>query len=63
VGPANLAGKQIVSNELGAVELEAYQQTLPNILSSVKKAYSAGNNQMIFHGSPYSYQYPETTVC
>jgi hypothetical protein len=62
VGPANLAGKQIISNELGALLLEKYQQTLPSLLKFVKRAYSAGNNQMVFHGAPYSYQYPNTTV-
>lgn len=53
VGPANLAGKQVISNEMGAVELQTYQQTLPNLLISVKKAYSAGNNMIVFHGATY----------
>lgn len=39
---------------MGAVTLEAYQQTLPNLLDFVKKAYGAGNNQMVFHGATYS---------
>lgn len=35
-GPANLAGKQVISNELGAVQGAAYTQTLPGLLWDVK---------------------------
>jgi hypothetical protein len=62
VGTANIAGKKIISNELGAIELAAFQQGLPALLAMTKRAYAAGNNQMVFHGAPYSWQYPETTV-
>ncbi|KAF7898807.1 hypothetical protein EAE99_012363 [Botrytis elliptica] len=61
VGPANLAGKNIISNEMGAISRSAYQQQLPDLLTLVKQAYSAGNNQMVIHGATYSYQYPNTT--
>ena len=61
-GPANVAGKRVISNEMGAQIFQAYQQTLPELLDLTKRAYSAGNNQMVFHGSPYSWQYPNTTV-
>ncbi|KAM0138973.1 hypothetical protein ACHAO1_003305 [Botrytis cinerea] len=61
VGPANLAGKNVISNEMGAISRSAYQQQLPDLLTLVKQAYSAGNNQMVIHGATYSYQYPNTT--
>ncbi|KAM0149135.1 hypothetical protein ACHAPG_009617, partial [Botrytis cinerea] len=61
VGPANLAGKNVISNEMGAISRSAYQQQLPDLLTLVKQAYSAGNNQMAIHGATYSYQYPNTT--
>ncbi|KAH7417837.1 hypothetical protein BKA64DRAFT_738388 [Cadophora sp. MPI-SDFR-AT-0126] len=61
VGPANLAGKKIISNEMGAVFGGNYQQQLPTLLTLTKQAYSGGNNQMVFHGATYSYQYPNTT--
>ncbi|KAH7377416.1 secreted protein [Cadophora sp. MPI-SDFR-AT-0126] len=61
VGPANLAGKQIISNEMGAIAGKCYQLTLPELLSYVKRAWAVGNNQMVFHGGSYSGQYPKTT--
>ncbi|KAH7383434.1 secreted protein [Cadophora sp. MPI-SDFR-AT-0126] len=60
-GPANLAGKRVISNELGAVQFSAYRQTLPSLINLVKKAYAGGNNQMVFHGATYSHQFPNTT--
>ena len=61
-GAANLAGKRVISNEMGAQVFHVYQQTLPQLLGMTKRAYSTGNNQMVFHGSPYTWQYPNTTV-
>ncbi|KAM0165746.1 hypothetical protein ACHAQE_002075 [Botrytis cinerea] len=46
---------------MGAISRSAYQQQLPDLLTLVKQAYSAGNNQMAIHGATYSYQYPNTT--
>jgi hypothetical protein len=62
VGPSNIAGKNIISNELGAQQNFAYRQTLPILLAFVKRAWASGNNQMVFHGASYSGQYPNTTV-
>ncbi|KAH6720879.1 hypothetical protein BKA61DRAFT_570522 [Leptodontidium sp. MPI-SDFR-AT-0119] len=62
-GPANLAGKRVISNEMGAVRFSAYRQTLPSLINLVKKAYAGGNNQMVFHGASYSHHFPNTTVC
>lgn len=60
-GPANLAGSNIISNELGAVQLEAYTQTLPELIWDVKRSIIGGVNRMIYHGYPYSGYYPNTT--
>ena len=53
-GPAHLAGRRIVSTECGAVQYEAYQQTLPELLWKVKRSYAGSLNQFVFHGYPYS---------
>ncbi|KAH8879860.1 hypothetical protein GQ53DRAFT_853096 [Thozetella sp. PMI_491] len=60
-GPANLAGKRIISNELGAQIYRAYQQTLPELLDIFKHAIAGGVNQVVIHGSAYSGNYPNTT--
>lgn len=52
VGPANLAGKRVISSELGANILEAYGQTLPSLLWDVKRSIVGGVNNFIFHGMP-----------
>ncbi|PVH71603.1 hypothetical protein DL98DRAFT_383782, partial [Cadophora sp. DSE1049] len=61
VGPANIAGKTVISNEIGAALYASYKLTFPELLTSVKRAWSAGNNQMVIHGATYSWQYPNTT--
>ena len=60
-GPANLAERQIVSSECGAVRGEGFVQTLPELLWHVKRSYAGGINQFVFHGFPYSGQYGNTT--
>lgn len=55
-GPANLAGKRVVSSECGAVHGEAFFQTLPELLWHVKRSYAGSVNQFVFHGFPYSGQ-------
>ncbi|KFZ03789.1 hypothetical protein V502_10661 [Pseudogymnoascus sp. VKM F-4520 (FW-2644)] len=61
VGPANLAGKRVISNEMGAVFNNVYKQTLPQLLHSTKRAWAVGNNQMVWHGAVFSGQFPNTT--
>ena len=56
VGPANLAGKRVISSELGVGEQRAYASVLPEVLFSVKRSLAAGINQFVFHGAPYSGQ-------
>lgn len=60
-GPANLAGKRIVSSECGANAGEAYRLTIPHLLWHVKRSIAGGINQFVFHGLPYSGYYPNTT--
>lgn len=60
-GPANLAGKRIISNEMGAVQLESYTQTLPELIWDVKRAFIGGVNRMVYHGFPFTGFYPNTS--
>lgn len=60
-GPANLAGKRVISTECGANHLEAYQQTMPELLWDVKRSIAGSVNQFVFHGYPYSGPYGNTT--
>ncbi|RFU31735.1 hypothetical protein B7463_g4619, partial [Scytalidium lignicola] len=60
-GPANLAGRSVISSECGAVRGEAYTQTLPELLWHVKRSFAGGVNQFVFHGFPYSGNYGDTT--
>ncbi|KAI9714496.1 MAG: hypothetical protein M1820_000457 [Bogoriella megaspora] len=60
-GPANLAGKRLVSTECGANVLEAYQETLPELLFDVKRSIAGSVTQFVFHGFPYSGPYGNTT--
>lgn len=60
-GPANLAGKQIISSEAGAVGGLTYQQTIPTLLWDLKRSIAGGINQFVLHGYPFSGDYGNTT--
>ncbi|KAH8647380.1 hypothetical protein BX600DRAFT_390073 [Xylariales sp. PMI_506] len=60
-GPANLAGKPIISIELGAVLNQAYYQSWTDLLEEAKRSFVAGVNQLIIHGATYSHPYVNTT--
>lgn len=60
-GPANLAGKRVISSEAGAVMLQAYQQTIPELLWDLKRSIIGGVNSFVLHGYPYSGNYPNST--
>ncbi|KAF6831551.1 secreted protein [Colletotrichum musicola] len=60
-GPANLAGKNAISNELGAIFGKAYRLTIPELLFSMNRAVAGGVNQFVIHGLSYSGAYPQTT--
>jgi hypothetical protein len=60
-GPANLAGKSVISSEQGANFGEAYQLLIPDLLYGVKRSVVGGINNFVFHGHPYGGYYPNTT--
>lgn len=60
-GPAYLAGKRVVSNELGAVFLKAYSYTISELLFSFNRAVVGGVNQVVLHGQSYTGNYESTT--
>ncbi|KAL4787127.1 hypothetical protein BJX76DRAFT_345794 [Aspergillus varians] len=60
-GPAYLSGKNVVSNEMGAIMSRAYSLTIPELLQSVNKAFAGGVNRVVLHGQPYSGNYYGTT--
>lgn len=60
-GPANLAGKRVVSSELGAMRNEVYSQTLPELIWDIKRSIVGGINNFILHGYPFSSNFPNTT--
>jgi hypothetical protein len=49
-GPANLAGKRVISSELGAQRNEAYSQTMPELIWDVKRSIVGSINNFV---SPY----------
>lgn len=59
--PANLAGKRIVSSELGAQRNEVYSQTMPELIWDVKRSIVGSVNNMVYHAYPFSGTYPNTT--
>lgn len=60
-GPANLAGKRVISNELGAVQNAAYRYPVPELLFSANRGFAGGVNQYVIHGQSYTGNYHATT--
>lgn len=60
-GPANLAGKRIISTESGAQFGLGYQMTVPEVIKYFKGSVAGGVNQFVIHGVPYSGSYGNTT--
>jgi len=60
-GPANLAGKRIISSELGAQPSQVYSQTLPELIWDIQRSVVGSVNQFVLHGYPFSGSYPNTT--
>lgn len=46
-GPANLAGKRIISSELGAQRNEPYSQTMPELIWDVKRSIVGSVNNYV----------------
>lgn len=61
VGPANLARRQVISNELGAVRSSGFRYRLPELLFSANRGFAAGLNQYVIHGQAFSGDYYHTT--
>ncbi|EKG14347.1 hypothetical protein MPH_08469 [Macrophomina phaseolina MS6] len=60
-GPAHLAGISVVSSECGALSGAPYQQTLNDLLWSVRRGLSTGISMNVLHGFAYSGPYANTT--
>jgi len=60
-GPAQLGGKHVISNEVGAVALKAYSYDHSQLLWSINRAVAGGVNQFVIHGQSYTGNYFGTT--
>lgn len=60
-GPAHLAGISVISSECGALSGVPYQQTLNDLLWSVRRGLSTGISMHVLHGFAYSGPYTNTT--
>lgn len=60
-GPALLAGKNVISSELGAVMGDVYAQSIPDILFHIKRSLVASINAFVIHGLAWSGSYPSCT--
>ncbi|KAJ5909561.1 secreted protein [Penicillium tannophilum] len=60
-GPANLAGKRVISSEAGAMFGEAYQEPISELLWTFKRSFAGSVNNFIIHGYPNSGNYPNTS--
>lgn len=60
-GPAHLAGKRVISNELGANFGEAYRLSIPHLLFEANRAFVGGANQFVVQGQSYTGNYYATT--
>ncbi|KAL5354447.1 hypothetical protein ACLOAV_000536 [Pseudogymnoascus australis] len=60
-GTADLAGKPVISVELGANWHQAYYQSWELLLFDAKHAFAGGINQVVIHGATYSHNFTDTT--
>lgn len=60
-GPAILAGKRVVSNEMGAVMFKAFNHLITDLLWEINRAVAGGVNQFVLHGQTYTGNYYGTT--
>ncbi|OBT85026.1 hypothetical protein VE02_04996 [Pseudogymnoascus sp. 03VT05] len=60
-GPADLAGKPVMSVKLGADWHQAYYQSWELLLFDAKHAFAGGINQVVIHGATYSHNFTDTT--
>lgn len=60
-GPANVAQKSVISNEMGALLEKALAHPLSQLLGQVNIAFAGGINQIVLHGQTFSGDYYQTT--
>ncbi|KAH8896447.1 hypothetical protein GQ53DRAFT_838560 [Thozetella sp. PMI_491] len=60
-GPAHIAGRTVLSTEIGAKSIGAYALTVPQLVKLFRGSYAGGVNTMVIHGFPYSGDYAGTT--
>jgi hypothetical protein len=60
-GAAHLAGKVVISNEMGAEFGKAYSLKIPRLLLSANRAFAGGINQLVLHGQSFTGSYYGTT--
>ncbi|KAJ4350294.1 uncharacterized protein N0V89_008915 [Didymosphaeria variabile] len=60
-GAAHLAGRNVISTEIGAVLGGAYKLRIPELKAQFDGSYAAGVNTMVIHGYAYSGEYFNTT--
>ncbi|OJZ88644.1 hypothetical protein ASPFODRAFT_130526 [Aspergillus luchuensis CBS 106.47] len=60
-GVANVAQKNVVSNEMGANLEKAFALPLSELLGQINTAFAGGVNQIVLHGQSYTGNYHETT--
>ncbi|KAE8327854.1 hypothetical protein BDV39DRAFT_204569 [Aspergillus sergii] len=59
--PAELSGKPVISNEMGADYKTPFSQTWQRVLWGAKQAFAGGVNQLVLHGATFSHNFTETT--
>ena len=60
-GVANVAQKNVISNEMGADMSKAFALPLSVLLSQINQAFAGGVNQVVLHGQSYTGNYYDTT--
>lgn len=60
-GSAHLAGRNIISTEIGAVHGGAYKLRVPELKAIFDGSFAAGVNTMVIHGYAYGGEYFNTT--
>ncbi|KAJ5766587.1 uncharacterized protein N7511_004203 [Penicillium nucicola] len=60
-GAANIAQKQVISNEMGADLEKALALPVGELLGQINIAFSGGVNQVVLHGQTFTGDYFETT--
>jgi hypothetical protein len=51
-----MAGKRVISAEVGAEFNQVFQQSIPNALNLYKRLFAGAINAIVMHGLPFSGQ-------